>query len=95
VVRTAVDEIVAIGVNCSAPGDVLDATRAARAAAGKPVVVYPNSGEEWDGARRVWTGRAGFSPVLAQSWVAAGARIIGGCCRIRPADIAAIATAVS
>ncbi|MGA9679053.1 MAG: homocysteine S-methyltransferase family protein, partial [Mycobacterium sp.] len=23
-------------------------------------------------------------------WVAAGARIVGGCCRVRPADIAAV-----
>jgi homocysteine S-methyltransferase len=93
-VAAGVSEIVAVGVNCCAPTDVLAATKAARAASGKPVVVYPNSGEQWDGARRVWTGRADFSPALAVSWVAEGTRIIGGCCRIRPADITAIATAV-
>jgi homocysteine S-methyltransferase len=27
--------------------------------------------------------------------VAAGARIVGGCCRVRPADIAAIALAIA
>jgi homocysteine S-methyltransferase len=26
----------------------------------KPVIVYPNSGERWDG--RAWTGRSRFSP---------------------------------
>lgn len=93
-VAAGVSEIVAVGVNCCAPTDVLAATRTASAASGKPVVVYPNSGEEWDGARRVWTGRADFSAALAASWVADGAHIIGGCCRIRPADITAIAVAL-
>jgi homocysteine S-methyltransferase len=58
------------------------------------VVVYPNSGEQWDGPRRVWTGQAGFSAALASSWVQAGARIVGGCCRIRPADITAMASSI-
>ena len=32
---------------------------------------------------------------LAPQWVAGGARIVGGCCRVTPADITAIAQAVS
>jgi homocysteine S-methyltransferase len=28
-------------------------------------------------------------------WAAAGARVIGGCCRVRPADIAELATALA
>ncbi len=93
-VAAGVSEIVAVGVNCCAPEDVLNATKVARAVTGKPVVVYPNSGEEWDGARRAWKGRAGYSGDLAASWVAEGARIVGGCCRIRPADVTALAAAV-
>lgn len=93
-VAAGVPEIVAVGVNCCAPGDVLNAVTVAHDVTGKPVVVYPNSGEVWDGAGRHWTGNAGFSPALAADWVAAGARIVGGCCRIRPADIAGIAAAV-
>ena len=58
---------------------------------GKPVVVYPNSGEVWDGPRRVWTGSSSWRPGLVPQWVAAGARIVGGCCRVRPSDIARIA----
>ena len=94
-VAAGVPEIVAVGVNCCAPDDVLHATRVAREVTGKPVVVYPNSGEQWDGPRRVWTGQAGFSAALASSWVQAGARIVGGCCRIRPADITAMASSIS
>ena len=32
---------------------------------------------------------------LAAEWVAAGARIVGGCCRVRPDDIAAMAAATT
>ena len=90
-VAAGVPEIVAVGVNCCAPTDVLNATKVAHAVTGKPVVVYPNSGEEWDGAIRGWKGLPGYSGDLAASWVAEGARIVGGCCRIRPADITALA----
>ena len=93
-VAAGIPQIVAVGVNCSSPDDVLNAVRVAHEVTGKPVVVYPNSGEEWDGTARVWTGNAGFSPALATSWAEAGARIVGGCCRIRPAEITAIAAAV-
>jgi len=93
-VAAGVPQIVAVGVNCCDPSDVLHAVTEARRASAKPVIVYPNSGEVWDGPARVWTGRAGFSAELAPSWVAAGARIVGGCCRVRPAEIAEIAAAV-
>lgn len=93
-VAAGVPEVVAVGVNCCAPTDVLNAVRVARSVSGKPVVVYPNSGEEWDGDRRAWKGLPGYSGDLAARWVAEGARIVGGCCRIRPADIAALAAAV-
>ena len=86
-----VPEVVAVGVNCCAPADVEHAVRVAREVTGKPVVVYPNSGEQWDGARRTWVGTSRWSDELVPLWVDAGARIIGGCCRVRPDDIAAIA----
>jgi homocysteine S-methyltransferase len=86
-VAAGVPEIVAVGVNCCAPHDVLPAITAARAV-GKPVIVYPNSGERWDG--RAWTGQSEFGAELARQWVAAGASIVGGCCRVGPADIGAV-----
>jgi homocysteine S-methyltransferase len=81
-----IPEIVAVGVNCCAPDDVLPAIGPAQEA-GKPVIVYPNSGERWDSSRRNWVGPARFSPEDAVRWAAAGAQVIGGCCRVRPADI--------
>ncbi|EUA02042.1 homocysteine S-methyltransferase family protein [Mycobacterium kansasii 824] len=58
------------------------------------MIVYPNSGEHWDSRRRAWVGPRRFSGELARQWVAAGARIVGGCCRVGPADIAEIRRAV-
>jgi homocysteine S-methyltransferase len=91
-VAAGVPEIVAVGVNCCTPDDVLAAIGSARAI-GKPVIVYPNSGERWDGSN--WVGRPRFTSQLAVQWVAAGARVIGGCCRIRPTDIAGLALALT
>lgn len=86
--------LVAAGVNCSAPGDVLGAVRAATEATGLPAVAYPNRGEEWDGARKAWSGGGAFDPALVPTWVEADARLVGGCCRVGPADVTAIRTAV-
>jgi homocysteine S-methyltransferase len=94
-VAADVPEIVAVGVNCCAPGDVLPAIEIARQMTGKPVIVYPNSGERWDGARRRWIGEARWSSDLPAQWVPAGARIVGGCCRVMPGDIAGLAATVN
>ena len=89
-----VPEIVAVGVNCCAPDDVLPAIDIARGVTDKPVIVYPNSGEEWDGERRTWIGESRWSADLPAQWVDAGARIVGGCCRVMPDDIAALAASL-
>src|SRR3954454_18802115 len=45
-----VDAVIAVGVNCTAPS-VVGPSVTAGAVAGKPVVVYPNSGEGWNAVR--------------------------------------------
>lgn len=90
-----VAEVVAVGVNCCAPSDVPLAIAIASQVTGKPVIVYPNSGEGWDARRRAWAGRPQDLAWQPQRWAAAGARIVGGCCRVRPADIAQIGTALA
>jgi homocysteine S-methyltransferase len=90
-----VAEVVAVGVNCCAPSDVPLAIAIASQVTGKPVIVYPNSGEGWDARRRAWAGRPQGLAWQPQQWVTAGARIVGGCCRVRPADIAEIGTALA
>ncbi len=82
----------AAGVNCSAPADVLTAIQTAVSVTGKPGVAYPNRGEEWDAGSNSWAGEGSFDLALAGTWVEAGARLVGGCCRVGPADIARLAT---
>lgn len=90
-----VDEVVAVGINCSHPSQVTAAISAARAVSDRPIVVYPNSGEEWDGRHKRWMGEPGFGRGLVASWLDDGASIVGGCCRVGPEQIAAIAAVVS
>jgi homocysteine S-methyltransferase len=85
-----VEEIIAVGVNCIDPADAYPLVSSASESAGKPVVVYPNSGERWDAAARAWLGAATFNPNDVKSWVGAGARLVGGCCRVGPPEISAI-----
>jgi len=90
-----VAEVVAVGVNCLDPADALRLVRSATELSGRPAVVYPNSGEQWDAEARAWTGSASFAAEDVQAWVDAGARLIGGCCRVGPSAIAAISTIVA
>lgn len=90
---SGVDEVLAVGLNCTDPGGVGPAIDAARLS-GRPVVVYPNSGETWDAVGRRWTGRPGIAREAVPGWVSAGARLVGGCCRVRPSHIRRLARAV-
>ncbi|MFE3827792.1 homocysteine S-methyltransferase [Streptomyces sp. NPDC059092] len=85
--------VIAVGVNCCEPGDTDRAVEIAAEVTGKPVVVYPNSGEEWDAVARDWRGTPAFDPSRVRSWQAAGARLVGGCCRVGPAEITELAGA--
>ena len=91
---TDVPEVIAVGVNCCAPQDVLAAVEIASSVTGKPVVVYPNSGESWDAQTRSWREESTFDAGLVRSWIDAGARLIGGCCRVGPDAIGQVAEVV-
>jgi homocysteine S-methyltransferase len=84
------DAVVAVGVNCCAPADAAAALPVAARVSGKPLIAYPNSGEQWDATARDWTGEPGAWIADASQW---GAQWLGGCCRVTPADIAALAAA--
>ncbi|MFE6740997.1 homocysteine S-methyltransferase [Streptomyces tubercidicus] len=90
-VAAEADEVIAVGVNCCAPDDADRAVRTAARVTGKPVVVYPNSGERWDAAARAWRGTPEFSADRVATWAADGARLIGGCCRVGPDTITELA----
>jgi homocysteine S-methyltransferase len=86
--------IAAIGVNCTAPEHVPQLLERMREHAAQPLVAYPNSGERYDAQARRWLGPAAHSSsAQARQWVAAGARLVGGCCRTTPADILALSKA--
>jgi homocysteine S-methyltransferase len=89
-------QTIAVGVNCTHPALMPALIGELRAAADKPVVVYPNSGEGWDAEARCWTGNSDPESygTQAKEWFAAGAQIVGGCCRTRPAHVRMVAAAV-
>ncbi|ASU84209.1 homocysteine S-methyltransferase [Nocardiopsis gilva YIM 90087] len=85
---SGLDAVIAVGANCTAPRYIPSLIREA-ATSGTAVVVYPNSGETWDAENRRWTGWSdpvGFG-AEARDWHAAGARLVGGCCRTTPDHI--------
>jgi homocysteine S-methyltransferase len=104
---TAIEEVVdpfrdhprvlAVGINCTRPQFAVSLIGRIRAVLpDKAIVVYPNSGETFDASDKTWSGTVTAEDwaAAAQSWVAAGATIIGGCCRTGPAHIRAIAGAM-
>lgn len=88
----SIDNIVAVGVNCTAPRWIESLLHAAARVARKPLLAYPNSGACWDATARRW--QAEPQPLdwgaAARRWQCAGARLLGGCCRTTPDTIRAI-----
>ncbi len=86
-------QVVAVGINCTAPQHVASLVRAARAVTSARIVVYPNSGETWDAVAKCWVDTPCGESLVdgARAWYDAGATLIGGCCRTTPDDIRAVA----
>jgi len=84
-------QVIAMGVNCTAPALVVPLLDELRQATEKPLVVYPNSGRVWDAAGRCWLGEGEgeFGERIA-AWVEHGAGWIGGCCGTEPEHIAEV-----
>ena len=83
------DQVVAVGINCTAPQFVKSLIQRATPVCHKPIFVYPNKGETWDAVNKCWipgTGQPDFVE-SALGWLEAGASGIGGCCRTTPEDI--------
>jgi len=85
--------VLAVGVNCTPPQFITPLIRQIKQAVpDKAVVVYPNSGETYDANDNSWSGIV--TPIecaiAAKDWFEAGARLIGGCCRMGPSHITAM-----
>jgi len=89
-------QVLATGLNCTAPEFVASLLASAAPVAAKPLLAYPNSGEKWHAADNSWTGAGGMDDIAGQArhWRAAGASLVGGCCRTTPAHIRQIAGAL-
>jgi homocysteine S-methyltransferase len=83
----AVDTVVAVGVNCLPPERVAPAL-AALAPLGRPLVAKPNAGERFDPDRGRFV--ATVEVPDPGPWVAAGARLVGGCCGTSPTQLATL-----
>lgn len=87
------DQVAAIGVNCTAPQFIDSLIFELQSATDKPLIIYPNSGEDYDAGKKIWIKKAPTSSFsnLALSWYEKGVEILGGCCRTTPDDIMDIA----
>jgi homocysteine S-methyltransferase len=85
-------QIVAVGVNCTPPQYVESLLRQMRRRTDKPLLAYPNSGEHYQAESKRWGGDSGGLQFgeQARRWYAAGARLIGGCCRTGPQEIRSV-----
>lgn len=85
-------QIVAVGVNCIALDKVSDALSALNGLTDRSLLVYPNSGEQYDPIAKVWINRTNNQTLIdyVDEWIRLGAKMIGGCCRTGPQDIAKI-----
>ena len=84
------EQIVAIGVNCTAPKYISSLIKKIRSSApSKQVIIYPNSGELYDAEKGSWMGSSDNAVIDFETarWYDEGAQLIGGCCRIGPAHI--------
>ncbi|ETY74665.1 homocysteine S-methyltransferase [Lactiplantibacillus fabifermentans] len=89
--------VVAVGVNCTRLENIEPALQTLRDAVEIPLIVYPNSGDEYDAVTKTWqtTDASHTFDQFVPKWLAAGANIIGGCCRTTPADIQTIAQLIN
>lgn len=85
--------VVAIGINCTAPQHIESLISEIKAVSTKPIIVYPNGGSTYNALTKTWDGLSKSSSYgkMAYTWYEKGARIIGGCCQTTPEDIAQIA----
>ncbi|KAL6622599.1 hypothetical protein ACP70R_032478 [Stipagrostis hirtigluma subsp. patula] len=84
----------AVGINCTPPRFIHGLILSIRKVTDKPILIYPNSGETWDGVKKEWVESTGVSDgdfvSHVSEWCKDGATLIGGCCRTTPSTIRAI-----
>ncbi|KAH7378766.1 Homocysteine S-methyltransferase [Pyrenochaeta sp. MPI-SDFR-AT-0127] len=93
-----VKQVVSLGFNCTPDDLALSALKALSPLVKRgTMVVYPNSGEQWNAQAREWEGSRTEGSTLVEKtveWWNAGAGLIGGCCRTTPEDISVMRKAL-
>merc|ERR1712129_232107 len=88
--------VMGIGFNCTHPIYIDGLLRLAKQCMAKNniefiLIVYANSGEEWDAVNKKWNENTTMTDEqyaeYAVNWYKSGANIIGGCCRTTPDTI--------
>lgn len=83
------NQIIAIGFNCVPPQLAEPLLKKAALVTKKPLLIYPNNGDDWDANNKCWIPQSkpfDFE-MAAKKWFELGARLIGGCCQTTPIDI--------
>ncbi|KAK3136970.1 hypothetical protein QOZ80_5BG0445800 [Eleusine coracana subsp. coracana] len=84
----------AVGINCTPPRFIHGLILSIRKISDKPILIYPNSGERYDGEKKEWVESTGVTDgdfvSFVSEWRKDGAALIGGCCRTTPNTIRAI-----
>jgi len=84
-----IDQILAMGLNCSAPNVIEPGLKEFAKATKKPLVAQPNSGEKYDPETKKWIKVDEDTTSLldyVKKWHELGAKIVGGCCCTNPED---------
>lgn len=88
------DKVVAVGINCTPPRFIHGLILLLKKVATKPILIYPNSGETYDGDQKEWVQNTGVTDEdfvsYANKWCEVGASLVGGCCRTTPDTIRGI-----
>lgn len=89
----AYDKVAAIGINCTAPEYISSLIGEIRKVSQKPIIVYPNSGEEYHADTKTWSVGKFQDKYCdcAKRWRFEGASLIGGCCKTTPVHIREVA----
>ncbi|XAR49026.1 Homocysteine S-methyltransferase [Bertholletia excelsa] len=92
-------QVVAVGINCTPPRFIHGLIQEIQKETSKYIVIYPNSGETYDGSRKEWVKLSGVADEdfvsYVGKWCEDGAALIGGCCRTTPNAIKVISEVLS
>ncbi|XP_026451610.1 homocysteine S-methyltransferase 2-like [Papaver somniferum] len=98
-VADSCEKVLAVGINCTPPRFIHGLILTIQKVTNKPILIYPNSGEQCDGQTKTWIQSTVVSDLdficYVNKWHEAGASLIGGCCRTTPNTIRAISNNLS